>query len=163
VKAARWPLSIVNVLLLAGCTYFAWHELFGLMFGMGESGGSPGLLGGAFLLVTALGVVGFAIAALGTFSRVRVFGLLGLASAIASLPAAAIFAWQEVRVIVSISNSNDPWLRSWYQAHTWYRVESFLPAVLDLAAICLSALWLRQLARTNALRSPAEGSAALHS
>lgn len=146
-KAARWPLSIVNALLLAGCAYFAWHELFGLMFGMGESGTSPGLLGGAFLLVTALGVVGFAVAAFGVFSRLRVFGLLGLASAIASLPAAAIFAWQEVRVILSISNSTDPWLRSWYQAHTWDRVESFLPVALDLAAICLSALWLRQLAR----------------
>jgi len=163
VKAARWPLSIANALLLACCAWFAWHELFGLMFGMGESETSPSLLSGALLLVTALGVVGFAIAALGAFSRVRAFGLLGLASAIAALPAAAIFAWQEIRVIISISNSTDPWLRSWYQAHTWNRVESFLPLVLDFAAICLSVLWLRQVARANALRSPVKGSAKLHS
>ncbi len=115
-KPSRWPLSLVYALLLVGCAYFAGHQVFGIMFGIGESGESIGLLGGAFLIVTALGTVGFGIAAVGAFSKVRAFGFLGVASAVAVLPASGFLAWQE-----------------------------FLPFALDLAAIALSVLWLRQL------------------
>jgi hypothetical protein len=149
VNNSRWPISVIYAVLLAACAYFAWQQLFGLMFGMGESGAALGFVGAAFLIVTAFGVLGFAIAAFGVFSRVRAFGVLGLASAIAVLPVAGIFAWQEFHFVTSIAESSDPLIRSMYQHHTWDLVKSFLPLALDLAAICLSWLWLRMVTRTG--------------
>ena len=147
---SRWSISVIYAVLLAACTYFAWQQLFGAMFVIGETDRSPGLLDSALLILTALGTLGLAIAAIGAFSRMRAFGFLGLASAIAVLYMAAAFAWQEYQYIMLISRSNGPWIRQLNPLPSWEdRVKSFLPLALDLAAILVSWLWLRQIARDN--------------
>jgi len=87
------PISILYGLLLAACACLAAYQLFGMMFAMGESE-EAGLLATGFLILTALGIAGLALAALGSWTQHPFFSLVAMAGLVGVLPEALIFLRQ---------------------------------------------------------------------
>ncbi len=127
------PISIAYAILLAGCAWLAWRQMLGMGFGMGESVGGIGLVGATFLIVTALGIAGLALASLGSWTQYPFFSLIAMAGVIGVLPEALIFLREPNGI--PIWQWNDP----------QFAAPGALVFVLDLLAGLSSWLRFRQL------------------
>ncbi len=140
------PISIALAILLAGCVCLAVWQMFGMMFGMGESGEPASFLADAFLIFTALGILLLAVAALGSWSRHPFFPLAALVGCVGVLPMAAIFFKQSMGPTV------------WQYNDSWVAGSGILFFALDIAMVWLSWLRWRQLVRMiSAPATPSQG------
>jgi hypothetical protein len=89
----RMLVNLVYAVLLLGCACFARYQLFGLMFGIGESGTPIGPIIGTFLIGTMFGAVGLLIAALGSWTQWPALSILALGCSLGVLPATILFCW----------------------------------------------------------------------
>jgi len=116
-----------------------------MMFGMGESG-EEGPLAAVFLIVTALGVAGLALAALGSWTRHPFFPLIATAGFVGVLPEALIYLRQSAEP--TIWQFNSPWIAA----------SGIFAFVLDIAAGWLCLLRFRQLVHKTSLPAlPSQG------
>lgn len=126
--------SLVYVLLLLACAFFAGYDSFWTAFGIGDGGGQVGIIAGALLIGTLAGGAGLAIASLGSWTRSRAVSLIALVSALAELPMAVLFGWGQARAC---------WIDSQHGFHysVWEWAAEILPTFLGLAAAVWS--WVR--------------------
>jgi len=128
------PISIIYGLLLAACACLATYQLFGMMFAMGESEES-GLLATGFLILTALGIAGLALAALGYWTKHPFFPLAAMVGLVGVLPEALIYLRQ----------SPEPTIWQWNSPLV--AASGIFAFMLDIAAGLWSWFRYRQLVR----------------
>ena len=128
------PISIIYSLLLVVCACLAAYQMFGMIFGMGESG-AVDALAVAFLIVTALGIAGLALAALGSWTQHPFFSLIAMVGFVGVLPEALIFLRQSTDA--TIWQFNSPWIAA----------SGIYTFVLDIALGISSWFRYRQFAR----------------
>ena len=139
------PVSIAYAVLLAGCAWLAWRQLFGMMFAMGESE-TTGFLASALVIGSALGIVALAVAALGSWTRRPFFSMIAMLGSIGVLPMASIYFKQSMGATI------------WQYNAPWVGATGILALVLDIAAVWISRLRFRQLVRMNSLPAlPTQG------
>jgi len=139
----RWPISVVNAVLLVGCAGFALFQTWGFMFAMGEAETAVGLGVAALLIVTLLGTAGLVIGALGSWSRWPIYSMIPLVSGLCVLPTAVLFFWQEGRASWQNMQTGA------YYSGPFVWASILLPVPLDLAALLLSGLRFRHLKRST--------------
>lgn len=131
------PISFVYGLLLATCSWLAWRQMLGMLFGMGESASSIGFAGVALLIVTALGISGLALGALGFWIRRPLLSLIAAISVVGILPEALIFLRQSGSITI------------WRWDNPQFAAPSALIFALNLIAGISSWFRYRQLAHKN--------------
>lgn len=117
----RMSMSLVFALLLGITAWLEFVQLQGAAFGIGESfapvsggtitgtGSMAKLAAYGLLLLTALGILGLTLSALGAFMRKKFAAVFGLISSLAVLPMALLYGWLGVsanianRCIMSIA------------------------------------------------------------
>jgi hypothetical protein len=126
--------SLVYALVLLGCAAAAGLDVFAFRFGIGDGGGTIGLVAGAFMIGTLVGGAGLAGAALGAWTRWPAVSLIAFVSALVVLPAALLYGWQ---------SANAFWVNSHLGYHygAWVWASAILPSVLGPAAAVFS--WIR--------------------
>jgi hypothetical protein len=126
--------SLVYVLLLLACAFFAGYDTFWTGFAIGDGGGLVGFAAGALLIGTLVGGAGLAIASLGSWTGSRGVSLIALVSTLAVLPMAVLFGWGQARAC---------WINSQLGFHysVWEWTAYILPPFLGLAAAVWS--WVR--------------------
>jgi hypothetical protein len=138
------PVSIIYGLLLASCAWLAWRQMLGWAFGMGESAGGIGFVGAALLVVTSLGILGLALAALGFLIRPPLLALIAMISIVAILPETLIFLRQSGGI--PILRWDDP----------QFAAPGAIVFILDLVAGLFSWLRYRQLTRKSTPALPSQ-------
>ncbi len=101
----REAMSLAFALLLGITAWLEFVQLQGAAFGIGESfapvsgetitgtGSMAKLAAYGLLLLTALGILGLTLSALGTFMRKKFVAVFGLISSLALLPMALLYGW----------------------------------------------------------------------
>ena len=158
-KADGVLFAIANFLVLGATACLEFFQLRGMMFGMGESGGPIGLLGSALLIMTALGILGVTIAALGALTGKRAFAVVGLVSCLFVLPMAILYTWAELHADIAASRLPANAMMSNPVTHVsvlqW--IVDGVAVPLDLTAIWLS--WLRIRSSPRRIKMEAAGPA----
>gem|GEM_PF-5429413 len=89
----RMSVNLVYTVLLISCACFARYQIFGIMFGIGDSGIAIGPIIGAFFIGTMLSALGLLIAAFGSWTRWPAFSIVALGCSLGVLPATILFCW----------------------------------------------------------------------
>ena len=151
--------SIATFLVLGATAYLELFQLRGMMFGMGESGGPIAFLGSALLIMTALGILGLAIASLGAFTGKKAFAMIGLASCLLVLPMAVLYTWIELHADILTTRLPADVMMSYQTTHItvmqWIVDGVAVPLVLTSTWIS----WLRIRSSPREIKIDAAGSA----
>ncbi len=130
--------SLIYVVVLLECAFFAGYDDFAFAFAIGDGDGRVTIPIGVLLIGTLVGAVGLAIASLGSWTRWRAVSMTALVSAVVVFPAAILYGWE---------SANAMWINSHHGMHygppLW--IAAVLPPILDLAAVAFSWARFRQL------------------
>jgi hypothetical protein len=138
---ANQPLfRLASSLVLAATACEETFQLWGTMFALGEAGGPTSFLDSLLLLITALGILGLAIAALGALTGKKAFARVGLVSCFFVLPMAVLFSWGALHA--DILNSRIPPNR-FMQIHTSLMQWTVDGVAVPLALVSMLVCWLR--------------------
>jgi len=131
---------LASSLVLAATVCVETFQLLATMFAMGEGGGVESFWGSALLLITALGILGLAGAALGALTGKKAFARIGLASCLLVLPMAVLFSWGELHAdVVNSRIATNPFMPIHISLTQWILDGVAMPLALASMLVC----WFR--------------------